>query len=236
MKNILAIRHVAFEHLGTLEPFFNRMGFNLHYIEAGITNLATVEVSAPDLLVVLGGPIGAYETDKYPWLQDELHLIERRLKLQRPLLGICLGAQLIAQALGSRVYPNLHKEIGWKPLQLTLEGKESFLAALGECNYQVLHWHGDTFELPTGAKLLASTAITENQAFIYDTNTVGLQFHLEIKVAEIEQWLIGHAHELAATRTTTLSDLRQDSTKYGNILASSAAKCLTTWLIDAGLY
>lgn len=230
MQDILAIRHVAFEHLGTLTQVFRQLGFNIRYVEAGITDLAALDVSSPDILVILGGPIGVYETDQYPWLLAELALIERRLTTQRPMLGICLGAQLIAHALGSRVYPHHSKEIGWGALSLTDAGTRSMLGPLVDCKYQVLHWHGDTFDLPSTAKLLASSAITVNQAFSYGDRVMGLQFHLEIDITELELWLVGHAHELAATPGLTLSRLRQDSAKYGKALASSAARCISTWV------
>lgn len=230
MKDIIAIRHVNFEHLGTLEPLLKQMGFAIHYQEAGVIDLSKLDAAKPDLLVVLGGPIGAYEEHNYPWLNDELRLIERRLAKELPLLGICLGAQLIARALGSKVYPNCAKEIGWKPLSLTAEGQNSCLAELRACNYQVLHWHGDTFDLPVGAQLLASTDLTANQAFAYGATTLGLQFHLEIDVTDIERWLIGHTHELA-TNNINLTTLRQDSFRYGTILAASAAQCIMRWLI-----
>jgi GMP synthase (glutamine-hydrolysing) len=179
---------------------------------------------------VLGGPIGAYEENNYPWLTNELRLIERRLAAKKPILGVCLGAQLMARALGSKVYPNSAKEIGWSPLRLTLEGERSCLKDLAGCNYQVLHWHGDTFDLPSGAQCLASTAITKNQAFSYGETALGLQFHLEIDGADIERWLIGHAHEIAATPGVTNSRLRADSACYSAALATSGANCLAGWL------
>jgi GMP synthase (glutamine-hydrolysing) len=138
----------------------------------------------------------------------------------------------MARALGSKVYPNGTKEIGWSPLQLTPEGERSCLKDLAGCAYQVLHWHGDTFDLPEGALCLASTAITKNQAFSYGETALGLQFHLEIDVTDIERWLIGHAHEITATPVTN-SHLRADSAKHGAAVAASAAKCLTNWLAQA---
>jgi len=232
MRQVLAIRHVAFEHLGTLAPLLTQMGFNIRYLEAGVTDLSALDSLQPDLLVILGGPIGAYEEHLYPWLLDELHLIEQRLTVGKPILGICLGAQLMARALGSKVYPNRAKEIGWGPLRLTAAGDNSCLADLGECNYQVLHWHGDTFDLPVGSQRLASSDLTENQAFAYGPTALGLQFHLEIDATDIERWLIGHAHEIASVPGLTPAKLRHDSGSYGAILATSAAKCMTQWLAN----
>src|SRR6185436_5058732 len=121
--------------------------------------------------------------------------LEDRLSRRRPTLGICLGAQLIARVLGARVYPARAKEIGWHPLQLTSAGEASPLSHLRATSGQVLHWHGDTFDLPAGAAHLASTEVCPHQAFSIDA-ALALQFHLEVDVHRIERWLIGHVCEL----------------------------------------
>lgn len=235
MGEVVAIRHVAFEHLGTLAPLLSGRGFRIRYLDVGMTDLSVLDPLQAELLVILGGPIGAYEEGLYPWVIDELRLIERRLEAQRPLLGICLGAQLIARALGSRVYPGRAKEIGWSPLHLSAAGERSCLTDLAGCGYQVLHWHGDTFDLPSQAQRLASTELTENQAFAFGDRVLGLQFHLEVDAGEIERWLIGHAHEIAALSGVTPLDLRADSARYGPSLTTSAATCMSRWLIDSGV-
>ena len=235
MKEVVAIRHVAFEHLGTLAPLLSGRGFRIRYLDAGVADLKTFDPLSPALLVVLGGPIGACDEAQYPWLGDELRIIEQRLRAQRPILGICLGAQLMAHALGSRVYGGEAKEIGWAPIQLTLEGKRSCLAGLTSCGCQVLHWHGDTFDLPQSATRLASTAVTPNQAFAVGAKALGLQFHLEADPAEIERWLIGHAHEIGATAGLSPETIRADTARYGAAVAKSAAECILRWLESAGL-
>ena len=130
MKTALALRHVHFEDLGTLEPLLRERGFEPRYLDPCVDDLAAVDAAAPELLVVLGGPIGAFDEAIHPFLAAELRLIERRLASGRPLLGICLGAQLIARLLGANVAPMGYKEIGFSELTLTDEGRHSALAPL----------------------------------------------------------------------------------------------------------
>src|SRR5271166_1735480 len=132
MKTALAIRHVPFEDLGTFESVLAAKGFQLSYADCCVDDIASMDPVAPDLLVVLGGPIGAYEDDIYPALRDELKVLEERLRANRPTMGICLGSQLIARTLGARVYRNPQKEIGWAPLSLTATGRQSPLRHLGQ--------------------------------------------------------------------------------------------------------
>ncbi len=235
MKEVVAIRHVGFEHLGTLAPVLTGRGFRVRYLDAGVSDLGAFDPVSPALLVILGAPIGACEDDQYPYLGDELRLIEARLQADKPMLGICLGAQLVARALGSRVYPGRSKEIGWAPIRLTREGERSCLAGLQDCNLQVLHWHGDTFDLPDRAQRLASTDVTANQAFAVGNKVLGLQFHLEADPAEIERWLIGHALEIAATPGASPAGIRADTARLGRATAKAAASCMRDWLESAGL-
>lgn len=235
MAQILAIRHVDFEHLSTLEPLLANRGHTVRYVDAGTEAIDAAMADEATLLVMLGGPIGAYEEARYPFLRDELALIERRLKTGRLLLGICLGAQLIARALGASVYPGLKKEIGWAPLTPTIAGKASPLARLVPCEYRVLHWHGDILDLPHGATGLASTAATPNQAFSVGPSVLGLQFHIEIVPDEIERWLIGHACEIAGTEDVSVNGIRDDTVAYGQPLAACAAQMFADWLDETGL-
>ncbi len=235
MKEVIAIRHIAFEHLGILAPVLSGRGYRIRYLEAGIDDFSGLDPLKPALLVVLGGPIGARDADQYPFLSKELRLIERRLEAERPILGICLGAQLMASALGSRVYTGKEKEIGWSPVRLTPAGRVSCLEPLSACDYQVLHWHGDTFDLPEGTRRLASTRLTENQAFALGEYGLGLQFHLEVEAAEIERWLVGHAHEIAAVEGIDPRGIRADTERFGPALAPSAVSCFQHWLSQARL-
>jgi GMP synthase (glutamine-hydrolysing) len=178
MPSAIAIRHVGFEDLGAFAGPLRQAGYTIAYREAGEADLAAPEIAAADLLVVLGGPIGVYEEAAYPFLTQELHLLEKRLADGRPALGICLGAQLIARAAGARVYPSGIKEIGFAPITLTGAGRDSCLAPFA-AEPMTLHWHGDTFDLPAGADLLASTDLIPHQAFALGANVIGFQFHPE---------------------------------------------------------
>ncbi|HEY5960663.1 MAG TPA: hypothetical protein VIV60_29115, partial [Polyangiaceae bacterium] len=169
-------------------------------------------------------PIGAYEEHLYPFLTDELTVLEKRLLAQRPTLGICLGAQLLARALGARVYPGGTKEIGWGPLQLTEAGQSSSLASIGDA--AVLHWHGDTFDLPSGAQNLASTAVTPHQAFTWQNTVMALQFHLEATASSLEAWLVGHTCELSHWGKLTVPELRRTSREYAPLLKPRAERTL----------
>lgn len=229
MTSAVAICHVAFEDLGLLAPLLARRGIGVRVLDA-VSDLSGFNVLAPDLLVVLGGPIGAYDDDLYPFLIEERALLASRLTAERPTLGICLGAQMMARALGAAVYPGARKEIGWAPIQLTAEGTGSCLAPLGDPAIAVLHWHGDTFDLPAGATRLASTPLYENQAFVWGRSALALQFHIEATADGLERWYVGHACELAGVADVTVPDLRAASRRFGPRLRPLAEQVLVNWL------
>lgn len=230
MTDCLAIRHVAFEDLGLLAPLLAERGLSVCYAEAGVDAIDAALLMKPELVVILGGPIGVYENDLYPFLDAELVAIRARLDSGKPTLGICLGAQLMAKALGAGVAPGPQKEIGWAPLTLTAEGRASVLAAFATT--PVLHWHGDNFELPVGAVRLASTPACPNQAFAIGDKQLGLQFHIEVDPARIEQWLIGHTVELGKAGIDPRA-LRRDAATLGRATAEKGRATLAAWLDKA---
>ncbi|HYG87662.1 MAG TPA: glutamine amidotransferase [Azospirillum sp.] len=226
-RTALVVRHVHFEDLGAFTAPIEEQGYRIAYREAGVDDLKVVDPLAPDLLVILGGPIGAYEENRYPFVADEVAILERRLSARKPTLGICLGAQMMARALGARVYPGPAKEIGWKPVTLTAAGTTGPLRHLE--GVPVLHWHGDTFDLPAGATLLASTEICVNQAFAVGSHALAFQFHPEASQHGFERWLIGHAVEIAAAGLSVAA-LRDGAIRFGNDTAAAGRRCLAEWL------
>lgn len=229
-KTALAIRHVPFEDLGSFEPVLKQEGYRLHYMEAGDDDVTDIDPIGPDVLAILGGPIGAYEEAAYPFLAKELRLLEERLKADRPTIGICLGSQLMARALGAPVYPGRQKEIGWAPMILTQAGQQSCLRHLAQENTPVLHWHGDTFDLPPGAIRLASTPLYENQVFSWGRRALALQCHLEATARALERWFIGHACEIANTKDLSVTQLREDTRRWAPLLESDGPRCFEEWL------
>lgn len=233
MKSVMAIQHIAFENLGSFEAVLQEQGYTVQYLPAWSANLAAqVRMAAPDLLVVLGGPIGVYEDELYPFLREEKALLKERLAANQATLGICLGAQLMAAALGGEVYASGVKEIGWAPLTLSAAGQDSPLRFLSGQLADVLHWHGDTFTLPAGAVHLASTALCKNQAFAYGPRALGLQFHPEAQGGQIEHWLVGHACEIAGAKVD-VAELRRGAQRHGAALQEQARRFFSAWLAQA---
>ena len=224
-----AIRHVGFEDLGLLEPILDARGYDVTYVEAGVLPMEVDSLLAPDLVVVLGGPISVNDTTTYPFVSNERDAIRERLAVNRPTLGVCLGAQLIARALDAPVRASTKAEIGYATIDLSPAG----VGSLGPLErVRVFHWHGEEFDLPPGATSLASTPTTPHQAFLIGDRVLGIQFHLEADHTQIERWLIGHAHELAA-RGIDPSTIREQATTFGPALATAATRVLTSWLDGA---
>ena len=233
MPSVLAIQHVAFEDLGLIEPILKERNWTIRYMDAATDDLRAVDPLQDDLLIILGGPIGVYEEADYPFLKDDIALVEARLKSDRPTMGICLGAQIMARALGANVYPGPAKEIGWAPLMLTDDGKQSSLRFLDANETPVLHWHGDTFDLPDGATLLASTELVPHQAFSWGESALGVQFHPEVTARGLERWFIGHTAEIAATPGVDVPQLRADTEKHGEALERQGRQWFGSWLDTA---
>ena len=228
MKTALVLQHLEFENAGLIGNVLGKRGYELKKLDATCDDISAFPVNKADIVVILGGPIGVYDGERYPFINQELKLIEKSLKSEKPMVGVCLGAQLIASVLGAKVQPMGKKEIGFSSLQLTDEGQKSPLALIGTT--PVLHWHGDEFEIPEGAKRLAETGICPNQAFSYE-NILALQFHLEADLDYFEHWLVGHAAELSQAGIDPVN-LRNEGKKYQGDLRTKAEKIFNLWYDD----
>ena len=192
-KKVLAIRHVKVEDLGIFEEILKNQNFSIKYLDTPEGETLKEPVESYQLVFVLGGYMGAYEEEKYPFLKYEFQLMENILKKDIPLVGICLGAQMLAKVLGARVYPGEKgKEMGWMKVFKT--GDHFYFEEFPE-ELTVLQWHGDTFDLPEGAIRIFSSEKYQNQAFVYK-NAIGLQFHLEVDDEIVKNWIEYYKDEL----------------------------------------
>jgi len=171
-----------------------------------------------DMLVIMGGPMGVYDEDRFPWLVREKAFLKETIRQRKIVLGICLGAQLIADALGGKVYRNQYKEIGWYPVKMTGESQNSVFFKEFPKEYVPFHWHGDTFELPEGVKTIAMSLGCDKQAFEYDGHVIGLQFHLESSNDSIQK-LIEHC--VAEIEPDTYVQLQGQMIDQTSLLAHS---------------
>lgn len=220
---------MPFEDLGLIRDELVDRGFEIDYLDAGIDPVDPERLIEPDLVVILGGPIGVNDVEAYPFLRSEQDAIAARLERDRPTLGVCLGAQLMAAALGAEVTATGRTEIGFSPLTLTPAGERSVLAPLA--GRSVLHWHGDEFAIPAHADRLAETPGFPHQAFGLGPRVLGLQFHIEADHTQIERWLVGHAHELASAGVDPRV-VRAAAAVHGPALRAVAGEVVGAW-IDA---
>ncbi|MDR8390716.1 gamma-glutamyl-gamma-aminobutyrate hydrolase family protein [Aliifodinibius sp. S!AR15-10] len=185
---LYCLQHVPYEGPEMIDPVLEQMGYTLKRIKLYNGDLLP-DLKFIDYLIVLGGPMDMENEDRYPWLADEKKLIKAMIDAGKPILGICLGAQLIAHVLGHSVYPAEDHEIGWYPVRLTKAGRQHPATKNWGENPTVFHWHSNTFDLPKGAIHLASTDLCPNQAFILNENIIGLQFHLEIGHPQVQKMI-----------------------------------------------
>ncbi|MEW6770834.1 MAG: type 1 glutamine amidotransferase [Bacillota bacterium] len=196
---VLIVQHVACEGPGLLADVLFQDGWelDLRCMDAPEAILPE-KLEGYNALVILGGPMGAYEEENYPYLRRVQELIREAVAGRVPTVGICLGGQLIARAFGAEVKPNPVKEIGWYPVRLTAAGRQAALFAGLPPEFPVFQWHGDTFALPEGAVLLAAGETCANQAFVYGNCAWALQFHLEVTPEVIGRWAAVYTKELVS--------------------------------------
>jgi len=196
MAKVYALQHVAAEPLGIIGDALEAGGIGVEYVHVFAGKPVPGDMTGAAGLVVMGGPMGVYEQAEYPFLSQEIRLIEAALKAEKPVLGVCLGSQLLASALGAEVKKGEHKEIGWFPVALTEAASTDRLFCEVERSFWAYHWHGDVFDVPAGAVSLASSAQTQCQAFVYGVRAYGLLFHLEATHKIVEDMVCGFAGEL----------------------------------------
>lgn len=213
------LQHVAFEGLGIMEPLFLQRGYQLSstHFYLGHPLPSTADF---DWLIVMGGPMGVYDEIKFPWLTEEKTFIRKSIESGKIVLGMCLGAQLIAVVLGAGVFKNQYREIGWFPIERQIDADDSAMAGVFPESLEVFHWHGDTFEIPIGAKLLASSEACRNQGFVIDSRVIGLQFHLETTAETAAALIQNCGAELDGSRyVQSAVDMLSDKNRFLKINA-----------------
>lgn len=214
---IHSLQHVPFEDIGSMAQDFQARGFRLnttHWYQGD----EAPDLTSFDALIVMGGPMGIYDEDQYPWLADEKMLIKNAIAAGKIVLGICLGAQLIADVLGGKVTRNTHKEIGWFPLQIIPAAAAHPIAKILAKYPEVFHWHGDTFAIPDGAVWLASSEACAHQAFSYKDRVLGFQFHLETTPASAQALITHCAADIdGSVYTQTAENILANPQKFAQI-------------------
>lgn len=221
MPKILVIQHVPHEGPGSFEEEMKKANLTWETLMASDQAIfpSGAKIEEYGALIILGGPMGAYEEEKYPWIKKEILVIAEALRQKKPILGICLGAQLLAKASGGggRVYPGPKKEIGWHPIRLDdwfYKRNPLFFQIDHTKSHTVFQWHGDTFDIPTEGYRLAWNENYRNQAFCIQGNAVGVQFHPEVTEAMIRNWLSGEGHARATAGGADPDQILADLPKH----------------------
>ncbi len=230
MKRALIIRHVPYEGVAGYRQPIEAAGYEIDRVDVTDPGFASLDLCEPDLLIMMGGPMGVYEQDRHPWIGCQLRRLGPRLAADRPTLGVCFGAQMIAAALGADVYPGPVKEVGFHPIEIHDDGRESPLRHLA--GVPILHWHGDTFTLPQGVEWLASSHVYAHQAFRRGPNLLALQFHAEMGEDErfhawIEQW-----PESIAEAGGDEASLRAAHDALGPVAVAAGRAMISQWLAE----
>lgn len=227
-KTALIIRHVPVEGVAAYRAPIEAAGYEVDRIDVSDPLFGSVDLREPDLLIMMGGPMGVYETEEHPWIACQLRRLAQRLEAERPTLGVCLGAQMMAAALGARVYPGPAKEVGFHPVTVPAAALSGPLRHI--VDVPVLHWHGDTFDLPDNVELLASSPLYPHQAFRRGPNLLALQFHAEMgHDPRFESWLTKWPEAIAAAGTDA-DTLRADHDAYGPGAVAAGQAMVAEWL------
>ena len=225
-KKGLIIRHVPHEGIAGYREPIEAAGYDLDRIDVSDPGFGAVDLSEPDLLIMMGGPMGVYEQAEHPWIACQMRRLPRRLDAGRPTLGVCFGAQMMAGAMGARVYPGPAKEVGFHPLSFV--DTASPLRHLADV--PLLHWHGDTFDLPADVELLASSAAYPHQAFRRGGNILALQFHAEMGLdPRFDEWLRQWPDALTETGGS-IEGMRELHGRLGPSAVAAGRVMIAEWL------
>lgn len=226
----IVFRHTNSEGLGSVSQALEKAGVDYRFIDTFREDFEDFDPFSSEILIVLGGAMGVYQAEHYPFLYDEMKYIEKRIEKNFPVLGICLGAQMIAKVLGADVYPGEPGgERGWFDMHITQEGKTSPVDHFCKTRTKMVCWHGDTFDLPENAVRLASSDMYENQAFSYSENILGVQFHPEATPHIMHNWFVSAAPRVA-TGEIDLEKLRQETKKYSCNLMTQTERFIMDWV------
>jgi len=220
------LQHVPFEELGSIETWLKNNGFEISKTLFPKESIFP-KIENIDFLIVMGGPMSVNDENQYEWLIEEKRYIKNFIEMGKPTLGVCLGAQLIANVLGSKVYPNKEKEIGWFHISVSNKINNSALNFIDK--QMVFHWHGETFDLPKDAIHLAETKACKNQAFQFGNSVIGLQFHLEVTPKTVNKLINGCRDELlnSSKYVQTEKQIEELTQKYYNSANAIMEKILT---------
>jgi GMP synthase (glutamine-hydrolysing) len=217
---VLALQHIRAEPPGLIASAVEAAGGTVQTVRVFDGESIPRELDRFAGVVVMGGPMGVYEANEYPHLLEEARLLERALAGHLPILGVCLGSQLLASVLGAEVYPGSRKEIGWYPVTLSPEARQDALFSGLPASFTPMHWHGDVFDLPDGATTLARSALTRHQAFVFGDRAYGVLFHLEYTVPQVDEMAELFADELRS------SDVPPEALRAGARAHGPAAEAL----------
>jgi GMP synthase (glutamine-hydrolysing) len=228
---VVVLQHAESESLGTIADALRARGLSVRTVRGDLGNSIPQSLGAAVGLIVMGGPMGVYDHARYPFLSDEIRLIQAAVQAGKPVLGVCLGSQLLAAALGAQVRKGPRKEIGWYPVHL--DAPNDPLLENVPLQFDAFHWHGDVFDLPSGAVKLAHSNLTACQGFRY-ANAYGILFHMEVTEASIAGMSAAFPEELAEAEVN-LDRLTRDTERYLPQLRSIGALTFGRWVASLGV-
>lgn len=232
---VLCVTHYLGDVMGSLGEILHERGYDIKTVRADKGSVSGIDPLEHDLAIIMGGPMGVYQDSLFPWIRDEIAYAKTRMDYDRPILGVCLGSQIMAQALGSPVHKGERgAELGWKPVDVNTAGAKTPVRHFDRAHTMMLHWHGDTYTLPGGAELLASTDLYETQAWRYKKNTLGLQFHPEMTREVLEEWIMVGDFYHIEKNICPLSEFRRQIDEYEPALKAQTNKFFQEWLDQIG--